>query len=101
MTDPRAEAEYPANMSGVVRVRARGGVLEAFVVVPKGEPSNFMSAAELRAKFDALAAPYLGEAARDELTRRLLALHEERDVTALLALTRPDQSTARLQAAGD
>ncbi len=101
VTDPRAEAEYPANMSGVVRVRARGGVLEAFVVVPKGEPSNFMSAAELRAKFDALAAPYLGEAARDELTRRLLALHEERDVTALLALTRPDQSTARLQAAGD
>jgi 2-methylcitrate dehydratase PrpD len=98
--DARVEAEYPANMSGVARVHTGSGHFEKFVIVPKGEPGNFVTRDELRAKFDGLVGPYLGMARRDELARRLLALDEERDLGALLALTRPDQGTAALRVAG-
>jgi 2-methylcitrate dehydratase PrpD len=99
ISDPVAEAEYPANMSAVVRLHTAAGMLEQLVVVPKGEPGNFMAAAELRSKFDGLVAPYLSESRRDELSRRLLALHQEPDVSALLALTRPDQAGGHLRVA--
>jgi 2-methylcitrate dehydratase PrpD len=88
--DPEVEAEFPANMSGSARIRTAAGCYEQLVVVPKGEPGNFVTGAEMRAKFDGLVSPYLDPARRDELARRVLALDEERDVAALLALTRPD-----------
>ena len=59
VVDPRAEAEFPDNMSAVVRVRAAGRDHESFVAVPKGEPSNFVSNTELQAKFMGLVEPYL------------------------------------------
>ena len=49
--DPEIEAEFPANMSGKLTVAARGQSFVQKVVVPKGEPSNFLTEAELRAKF--------------------------------------------------
>ena len=99
VNDALAEAQYPANMSGVARVHTGAGKFEKLVVVPKGEPDNFMSAAEFRIKFDALVAPFLSEARREELARRLAALAKETDIGALLALTRPDLSAGHLRVA--
>lgn len=65
--DPEIEAEFPANMSGKLTVRARGETFVRTVIVPKGEPANFLSEAELRAKFDGLAVPVLGAEAAARL----------------------------------
>jgi 2-methylcitrate dehydratase PrpD len=100
VVDPRAEAEFPGYMSAVVRVRTRGGAHEKFARVAKGEPENFVSAGELRAKFDGLVAPYLSERRRDELARALLALDQAKDIGTVLRLTRPDQAARRVAAAG-
>ena len=87
--DPKAEAEFPANLAGVAKVTTARGVFEAFVAVPKGEPDNFLSADELRAKFDTLVGPYLPSHRVDELAARLLAIHKEDDINEVLRLTRP------------
>jgi 2-methylcitrate dehydratase PrpD len=99
VVDPLAEAEFPRYMSGVVRMRAGGSAFEKFVRVAKGEPENFVTAAELRSKFDGLVAPYLGDRRREELGRALLALDQAQDVGAVLRLTRPDRAEARRLAA--
>ena len=99
--DPEVEAEYPANMSGSARIHVGGRVLERMVVIPKGEPGNFVSDAELRAKFDGLTAPYLDAARRAALGDRLLALSEEGDIAALLRLTVPQAAgTLRVASGG-
>jgi 2-methylcitrate dehydratase PrpD len=100
VVDPAAEAEFPRYMSAIVRVRTRGAKLEKLVRVAKGEPENFVTAAELRAKFDGLVAPYLAEHRREALARALLAVDEARDVGAVLRLTRPDAAPARRAATG-
>ena len=43
--DPEIEAEFPTNMSGKLTIEARGQRFEQKVVVPKGEPTNFLSEA--------------------------------------------------------
>jgi 2-methylcitrate dehydratase PrpD len=96
--DQRAQADFPAEMSAAVRIKTRRGEFDTYVRVPKGEPANFLSAAELRAKFDGLAGPYLSAQRRDELARALLALDEVKDVGALLRLARPE-ATSGLRAA--
>lgn len=63
--DPAIEAEFPANMSGRITIRARGQVFQRKVVVPLGEPSNFLGEDGLRAKFMTLAGPVMGERAGD------------------------------------
>ncbi len=99
VVDPAAEAEFPRYMSAVVRLRARGAAQEAFVQVAKGEPENFVTAAELAAKFDGLVGPYLPERSRAELARALAALDQAPDVGAVLRQTRPDRTEARRVAA--
>ncbi len=103
VADPKAEAEFPKNLSGVALVRTRKGEFEAFVAVPKGEPDNFLSADELRAKFDGLAGPYLADERIGELAGRLLAIDKEDDINEVLALTRPvlDEIPAEVMAAGE
>jgi 2-methylcitrate dehydratase PrpD len=93
--DPRAQADFPAEMSASVRIATRRGEFDTYVRVPRGEPANFLCAAELRAKFDGLAGPYLSARRRDELAGALLALDEARDIGALLRLARPEESAAR------
>jgi 2-methylcitrate dehydratase PrpD len=90
--DPKAQADFPHEMSGTVAIRTARGTFETYVRVPKGEPANFLSAAELRAKFDGLAGPYLSARRRDELAGAILALEQAKDIGALLRLARPDQS---------
>ena len=98
MPDAKAEAEFPENLSAAVRVRTKRGDFEAFVAVPKGEPGNFLTKGELRAKFDGLAGPYLSPSRLDELATRLLTIFEESDINEVLRLTRP--IPADIQAAG-
>jgi len=60
--DPDIEAEYPANMSGrITIVAADGNQLENTVIVPLGEPANFLSDEALFAKFSGLARPVIGD----------------------------------------
>jgi 2-methylcitrate dehydratase PrpD len=93
--DPKAQADFPTEMAGSVRIKTTRGAFETYVRVPKGEPANFLSAAELRAKFDGLAGPCLAARQRDELASSLLALEQVKDVGALLRLTRPGKSSGR------
>lgn len=98
---PKVETEFPANMSGLATVKLRSGqTLERMVVVPKGEPDNFMTAEELRAKFDGLTGPYLSDERRDKLASTLLKLDEVKDVHAVLRLTAPESEAALKVASG-
>lgn len=100
VVDSKAEAEFPANMSGGVRIRTRHGELEHFVVVPKGEPDNFLSSAELRAKFDSLVGPYLAPAQHTALAEQLLNLQQCQNISELISLSYPEQA-ATMAAVGD
>jgi len=96
--DPEIEAEYPANMSGKLTISARGQVLSKKVGVPKGEPSNFLSEVELRAKFAGLTNAILGIDRGARLADAVLAIDTTADVASLMRLAAPLMS-ARL--AGD
>lgn len=87
--DPEVQAEFPANMSGKLTIRARGQSFTRFVVVPKGEPGNFLSEAELRAKFHGLADAVLGAPRAAALADAVLGLGAAPDVAGLLALATP------------
>ncbi|MGI9334860.1 MAG: MmgE/PrpD family protein, partial [Gammaproteobacteria bacterium] len=100
VNDPQVEAEFPAHMSGSARVRTPAGELQKLIVVAKGEPENFLSADELRAKFDGLVSPYMDEAARGQAASALLSLHEKLDIGSVLALSRPRPATKPRTAGG-
>ena len=87
VVDARAEAEFPENMSGTVRIRTAKGDLETFVAVPKGEPANFLTDEEFRTKFDGLCRPYLGGENLDRLAEALLSLERANSVHAVMALS--------------
>ncbi len=101
VVDARVEAEFPANMSGVARVRTPRGTFEEFVAIAKGEPGRFPTVAELRAKFEGLVAPYLSPERIEALSGAILTLDETDDVGAMLRLTRPDRGAPLRVAAGD
>jgi len=82
--DPAIEAEFPANMSGKLTLRARGEVFTRTVIVPKGEPSNFPSDAELRAKFNGLAEAVLGVEGASSLVDRVLRLDKLKEGASIL-----------------
>jgi len=96
--DPEIEAEFPANMSGKVTIRARGKDYVRKVVVPKGEPDNFLTEAELRAKFHGLADAVLGADKAAKLADAVLAIDRGNDVGALIRLSVP---TSAVRLAGD
>jgi 2-methylcitrate dehydratase PrpD len=96
--DPEIEAEFPTNMSGKLTLKARGETFVRKVVVPKGEPSNFLTAAELQAKFAGLADAVLGEARAASLAEAILGLDTATSVGAIFRLGAPVMA-ARL--AGD
>ena len=96
--DPEVEAHFPENMAGKLTIRARGEVFETMVIVPKGEPGNFLTEDELRAKFHGLADAILGEARAAELADAALGLDRAPDVQALTRLGTPQ---AALRMAGE
>jgi 2-methylcitrate dehydratase PrpD len=87
--DPEIEAEFPTNMSGKLTIEARGRRFEQTVVVPKGEPSNFLSEAELRAKFAGLTDAVLGAERAATLASAVLAIDSTADVASLMRLAAP------------
>lgn len=87
--DPEIEAEFPANMSGKVTIVARGQTFVRKVVVPKGEPSNFLTEDELRAKFSGLAEAVLGPERTARLASEVLAIDHVADVSSLMRLAAP------------
>jgi 2-methylcitrate dehydratase PrpD len=81
--DAEIEAEFPTNMSGKLTVHARGQVFVKKIVVPKGEPSNFLSRDELLAKFTNLAASVLGSAQTVQLAAAILDIDRLQNVSPL------------------
>jgi 2-methylcitrate dehydratase PrpD len=72
--DDAIQAEYPRNMSGRITIVARGETFSRTVIVPKGEPGNFLSEVELRAKFSGLVESVLGAERTERLAQAVLAL---------------------------
>lgn len=87
--DPEIEAEFPANMSGKVTIEARGERFTRKVVVPKGEPANFLTEAELRAKFAGLTDAVLGGERATRLADAVLAIDSTADISSLIRLSAP------------
>jgi 2-methylcitrate dehydratase PrpD len=89
VNDPEIEAEFPTNMSGKVTILAEGKTYTHIVVVPKGEPSNFLTEAELRAKFAGLTTTVLGVAGSAALADAVLRLDKTDDVSSLAHAAEP------------
>jgi 2-methylcitrate dehydratase PrpD len=87
--DPEIEAEFPTNMSGKLTIQARGQTFENKVVVPKGEPTNFLTEDELRAKFFGLTNAILGGERAAKLAAAVLAIDTAADVAGLTRLATP------------
>ena len=85
--DPDIEAEFPANMSGKLTVRAGGHEFVKTVVVPKGEPDNFLSEAELTAKFHGLTQQLLGDSNSEGLASAVLELDQLNSVASLFSFS--------------
>ena len=87
--DPEIEAEFPTNMSGKLTIEARGRRFEQKVVVPKGEPGNFLSEAELRGKFAGLTDAVLGAERAATLANALLAIDSTGSISGLMRHAAP------------
>ena len=87
--DPEIEAEFPANMSGKLTIAARGQSFSRKIVVPKGEPTNFLTEDELRGKFAGLADAVLGADRAARLADAVLAIDTTADVANLMRLAAP------------
>jgi 2-methylcitrate dehydratase PrpD len=96
--DPEIEAEFPTNMSGKLTIEARGQVFEQKVVVPKGEPSNFLTENELRAKFAGLTDAVLGDDRAAKLADAVLNIDRSNDISGLARLA---VATAPARLAGE
>jgi 2-methylcitrate dehydratase PrpD len=95
--DAEIEAEFPINMAGRVKIRGRGQVFVKTVRVPKGEPGNFLTEAELRGKFASLAEPVLGARETAALADAVLGIASLANVAALMRKGTP-LAPARLAA---
>jgi 2-methylcitrate dehydratase PrpD len=82
--DPACEAEFPAQMAGSVEIVTGRGAYAQMVACPKGEPANFVTDAELRAKFTGLAAAYLAPGTVDAAIKNILAVEEARSLREVL-----------------
>jgi 2-methylcitrate dehydratase PrpD len=87
--DPEIEAEVPRNMSGRTTVETARGTFTEKVVVPKGEPDNFMTDTELAAKFHGLADAILSQPKAASLAEAILSLEKAKDVSALTRFAAP------------
>jgi 2-methylcitrate dehydratase PrpD len=88
--DPEIEADFPAHMSGKLTVRAGGEVFTRKTLDPKGEPSNFLTEAELGAKFAGLANAVIGERPAARLAETVLRLDRLEQASAVLQASAPE-----------
>ena len=89
--DPEIEAEFPANMSGKIAIKARGKAFVMKVIVPKGEPEKFLTEAELKGKFLGLAEPALGAANAEALAHDVLRIDSFADINQLMRQAKQQQ----------
>jgi 2-methylcitrate dehydratase PrpD len=87
--DEEIEAEFPLNMSGKITILVNGQEFVRKVVVPKGEPGNFMDERELRAKFAGLTEAVLGQAASRKLADAVLDIAGRDSLAGLGRLAEP------------
>ena len=87
--DADAQALFPDKMSGKVTITARGQTFSKFITDPKGEPENFLTEAELRAKFAGLTDAVLTAPQAAKLADVVLGVHLAADVSALLRAAVP------------
>lgn len=87
--DAEVEADFPEYMSGKLTVKARGQTFVKKINVPKGEPANFLTEAELRAKFHGLADAVLGAERAAQLADAVLNLDKAPDVHGMMRLGAP------------
>lgn len=99
--DERAEAEFPAKMSALARVSTHQGSFEKFVKIAKGEPEDFPTTGEFRAKFENLVGPYLSPERIEALAGALNSLDQASDIGGLLRLTRAEAAPPLKMAAGE
>jgi 2-methylcitrate dehydratase PrpD len=81
--DQEIEAEFPTNMSGKLTIQAGNRTFEQKVVVPKGEPSNFLTVSELKAKFFGLTNAVVGPDRASALAEAALSIDTAADVSGL------------------
>lgn len=73
--DAEAEAQYPEQFAATVAIETTDGVSDRlFVPIPKGEPENFQTAEELRAKYAALVLPVIGAAQEARLFQAVMEM---------------------------
>src|ERR1700710_2453202 len=87
--DTEIEAEFPTNMSGKLTIQAGNRTFEQKVVVPKGEPSNFLTEVELKAKFFGLTTSILGTGRANALAASMLAIDTTSDISGLVRHATP------------
>lgn len=87
--DPEVQALFPDYMAGKLTVRARGQEFVRLVKVAKGEPANFLTEAELRAKFHGLVDAVLGRDRAIQLADAVIGLDRAADVNGMLRLGAP------------
>lgn len=87
--DADIQAEFPANMSGKLTIAAAGKTFQAVVVVPRGEPGNFLTQDELTRKFMELTAEVLGKERAEGLAEAVLAIGTAPEVGPLLRIASP------------
>jgi 2-methylcitrate dehydratase len=86
------EKLFPAQQCSRVTITTTDGrVVSHRVDVPKGDPRDPMTEAELRVKFDALAEPVMSEKRRGELREAVFALESLGDVGELMKLCVADR----------
>ena len=84
-----AEMEALGPMAGRLTIAARGGTFARTIALPVGEPENFPSPGDLRAKFDALVTPALGSERAARLANAVLAIDTLSDIARLTRLGTP------------
>lgn len=85
----RADEGMSHDGARVTVIDTDGASYEVAVEVAKGHPRDPLSQSELEAKVHRCADDVIGPMATDQLIQRVMALEEELDVRAILALTRP------------
>ena len=88
ITSIAEDASLPRGVSCNMTATLRGGrKLTSQVDYPKGSIQNPMNDAEMRAKFDSLAVPVIGDRRAANLADQVMELEKMRDIAGLMKLT--------------
>jgi 2-methylcitrate dehydratase len=92
IADPEIEKVFPALQRADVQIETTDGrTFSTRLDYPKGDPRNPLTDEEIEAKFDALAAPVMTDAAAARLKEAVWNLEQQDSVTELMALATSDR----------